>query len=357
MTIKTNFQSSAYFLITLVLCVWILHVGSSVILPLIFASIFAIFLYPVDKKIIKLVKVRWISVVLSFFTIILPILIIGALFSYQLMNILESLPSIGNSLEKGVYSIARKVNDIIPIIDPKQLLSTEDQSFSEGPLGLLSQSIMSSTNLLLAIALTFIYTFFLLYYRRSFKNFIIYQFEKSARPDIRETLHSIKEMVQGYIGGLGLVVIILSILNTAGLWVIGVQYPLFWGSLAGFLAIIPYAGTLVGGLLPFIYTLATADHSWQPWAVVIYYLLIQQIEGNFITPKVVGDKVDINPLFAIISLIIFGSIMGVGGIVLALPLISIIKIILSNFDRTKPIAVLMSTDINSDPKIYKDLGK
>lgn len=76
-----------------------------------------------------------------------------------------------------------------------------------------------------------------------------------------------------------------------------------------------------------------------------YYLFIQQLEGNFITPKIVGDKVDINPLFAILALLFFGSFWGIAGVILALPLISIVKIILEHFDETKALSILMSSDI------------
>ena len=156
---------------------------------------------------------------------------------------------------------------------------------------------------------------------------------------------------------MALVVIILGVLNSIGLSFIGIEYAIFWGALAGLLSVIPYIGTLIGGALPFVFALSTAESSWQPYAVIGYYLFIQQVEGNLITPKIIGDKVDINPLFAIFSLVFFGSLWGVGGVVLALPLISIFKIILSQFDATKHISVLMSSDINNKKGIFKKLAK
>jgi predicted PurR-regulated permease PerM len=140
------------------------------------------------------------------------------------------------------------------------------------------------------------------------------------------------------------------------LWIIGVEYALFWGILAGFLAVIPYIGTLIGGILPFIYSLATADYSWQPGAVVVYYFIVQQIEGNIITPKIVGSDIDLNPLFSIFALIFFGSIWGIGGVILALPIMSIIRIVFDHIESTKALAMLMSSSISNHAQAFIDIA-
>ena len=189
------------------------------------------------------------------------------------------------------------------------------------------------------------------------ENFVVYQFEKRARLDIKDTLIKIKETVQSYIGGLGIVTLLLTVLNSLGLWIIGIDYPIFWGALSGLLCVVPYVGSFLGGLLPFLYALTTADQSWQPVALVLYYGAVQQIEGNFITPNIVGDKVDINPMFAILSLIFFGSFWGIGGMLLALPMVSIIRIILSQFDSTKAVALLMSASIHQNADEFRRIAE
>jgi len=272
---------------------------------------------------------------------------------------MESLPSISKGVQGGLDKIINKANEILPFLnlEKEQVLSGDASKNLEGPLRFISQGLLSTTEILAAFGFTIIYSFFLLFYRESIKNFIIFQFEKSARSDIKETLSKIKETIQSYIGGLGLVVVILSVLNSIGLSLIGIDHAIFWGVLAGILAIIPYIGTMLGGFLPFIYALSTAEASWQPYAVVVYYMVIQQVEGNFITPKIVGDKVDINPLFAILSIVFFASFWGVAGIILALPIISIAKIILSNFENTLPYAVLMSSDVSNKKGHFKKIAK
>lgn len=348
MFINTSFRDVAYFLIIIIGSVFILYIGSSIILPFIFALIFATFLYPINKKIQTFIKVDWISITLSFLSVLIPLVLILMIFAFQLMEIVDSFASIGDSLKQGAEKVVDWIRNIFPFfkLNPNNFIKTIIGSSIDGPLNVVSQGLMSSTTILASIFLTFIYTFLLLLYRKSIKNFIIFQFEKQFRSDLRKTISIIKATIQSYIGGLFIIIAFLSIVNSIGLAIIGVDYPIFWGTMAGFLAIIPYIGTGIGSLLPFLYSLSMSDNYWEPVAIVLFFAVVQALEGNLITPKIVGDKVNINPLFAILSLMFFGSLWGIGGIVLALPIISILRIILAQFDATLPLAVLMSSDLS-----------
>lgn len=353
---QSSLQNIAYTIIIIIGVGFLLHIGSSLILPMIYALFISVFLLPIDRKIRKLVKVRWLSILLSFISVAAPIFLITFIFSMQFIDIVDQLPSVSNSLKDGFTHVISRVDQAFPLlqINEKTVLNDTINSILDGPMNFLGTSLMSTTEILVSILITIIYIFFFLLYRRSFRKFIIHQFSRSNRPEIKSTISEIKDTIQSYVGGLGLVILILTVLNTLGLWIIGVNYPLFWGALAGLLAVIPYLGTGLGGLLPFLYSLATYDYSWQPVAVLIYYTIIQQIEGNIITPKIVGDKVDINPLFAIVSLLFFGMFWGVPGVILALPIISITRIVLSHFESTESLATIMSTNIATSYRDFED---
>jgi len=356
---KPTVQTVSHWLITLLCAGYLLYIGASLILPLLYGTLLAIFLYPIDKKVLRLVKYKPLSITISFLSVIIPLGSVGTLFTMQLMNIMSSLPSIEKNLKLGIDKALQKVEDIFPAFDisRKQLIEETMSSDLEGPVTMITQGVVNTTSILIATALTFLYAFFILYYRKSFRNFIVYQFKRRFRSDIKGALSQIKKTTQAYIGGLGLVIIILSVLNSIGLLIIGVEYAVFWGSLAGLLAVIPYIGTMLGGILPALYSLATSSSPYEPILVIIFYAVVQQVEGNLITPKVIGDKVDINPLFAIIAIFLFGSLWGVGGVVLALPVISIIRIVLEQFESTKPLALLLSSDIDSNSDQFQELAE
>jgi len=269
---------------------------------------------------------------------------------------IENLPSIAEQLENGISRLMGSIESINPFnFKARDVINDNLDGFAMGPIQQIGSGLIFSTEILLGIGLTFLYTYFFLYYKESFKNFIIYQFQKNNRDDIRDTLLDIKKTVQGYVTGIGLVIVILTVVNSVGLYVIGIKYAIFWGALGGILAVIPYIGSILGGLLPFLYSLPTTDTTWQPIAVLVFYIVVQQIEGNFITPNVIGNKVNINPLVAILSLIFFGTFWGIGGVILSLPLISVVRIILEQFDETKAIAMLLSADIQKNKHKFKTL--
>ncbi|NND79000.1 MAG: AI-2E family transporter, partial [Maribacter sp.] len=223
------------------------------------------------------------------------------------------------------------------------------------PLTFIGKSIESTTIVLANIILIIVITFFLLLYRTAFKNFFLTQFSPGeSRESMNSLFNKIQHITQHYLLGLGLVIIILGTLTGLGLWIIGVQYAFFWGFLAAFLGIIPYIGTTIGGFLPFLFVLATATSFWQPLAVVLLYAGIQQIEGNFITPNIMGSSIKINPLVAILGLLAGGIVWGIAGMILALPMIAVIKEILRNFDSLAPISYLMESNLSGNTGIFHE---
>lgn len=355
---KNQIQQTAYAVISIIGIGYLASIGSAFLHPIIFSVLFALFLNPIVKKIKSKLKIEWLSILAAFFTILLPIIAVLTLFSFQLIDIIEGLPSIAENFKKGINVAINKVLSVLPYetADSKSLIKDNLSTIVSRPISAIGEGLVSSTNLVFAIAIIFIYTFFMLYYRESFKQFIIHRYDRSRRTDVKEIINEIKDTVQSYVSGLGIVIIVLAVLNSIGLYFIGVNYAIFWGTMAGLLAVIPFIGSGLGGALPFFYSLATADYTLQPLLIVIYYIIIQQIEGNFITPKIVGNKVNINPFFAILALVFFGSFWGISGVILALPLISIIRIILGHFDNTKSFAILMSADVYSKSNKFRPLA-
>ena len=140
-----------------------------------------------------------------------------------------------------------------------------------------------------------------------------------------------------------IVMVILAILNGLSLYLIGVKYAFTWGVIIGALAIIPYAGTFIGLLLPLTYSFISSTDYRQPLAIFICYLVIQQIEGNLLTPKIVGDKLKVNPFIIIIMILVFGKIWGLDGVIICLPLVGVAKSIMEEYEGSQIIAKLISS--------------
>lgn len=344
---KFSLQNIFYLLITLGLFIMGLVLAKDVLAPLMFAVLFSLALTPLCNRLEKLGVRKTFSIMLVFLIITIVLTSLILLFSVTFANIYNELPAIRVKIDTGLNSIEQNINDITGFTDEKiQSEIKENQSRFLSPLwkfieGSISASFMTIGNIFLAA----LYTFLLLYYRKGIRKVLFRRLDKEQKKDRSELITELLDVIKAYASSMLIVMTILSIINSIGLWIIGIDYPIFWGVLAGILVIIPYIGTTLGGLLPFLYALATTDTIWQPAAVVIMYFTVQQIEGNLITPNIVGNKIHVNALTIILAMIFGGLVWGLTGLILALPIVAALRTILVRYESTKNIGLLMSGDL------------
>lgn len=343
-----------YFLATAALIVAVLIMGASVFKPLAFGVFFALAIAPLTNWIYKKINLWSVSIVCAFLIVFIPLTGLFVGLGYQLVTIAEEMPNVQQEFGAKYQDWLNRINGVLP---EEATISQEDvfqgiKNLIQQPLNYLSSAASVSVALLGGVGLTILFCFFWLYYRIGFHNFILQQTNESNRDRLQEALSEIQEVSKGYIMGLFIVMLILGALNTVAFYFIGVKYAFFWGFLAGVLAVVPYVGSFLGGLFPFLYTLLTSDYSLQPVLVVAAALVIQAIEGNFVTPFIVGDKVNVNPFFAILALLFGSLIWGIAGMILAMPAIGIFSSICNYVPRLKPIGHILSTDLRGNGKAF-----
>lgn len=348
---KTSFSivKLSAFLISIIGFFFILVQAQFILTPLVFAVFISLLLMPVHRWVNQWLNKPVLSSALVVSFLVVVILGMVTLFSFQIIEVFQDIPAISGKLKAGFNQLVDWAHQQFGFTKSQGLdwLRSNISKVLDAPLKFFGQGLSSSTQFVLDAFITFITVFFILAYRSIIKNLILLQFAKKSRKTGRELLHKIQKAVTQYLSGLLIVIGILAILNSLGLWIIGVGYPIFFGVLAALLVIIPYFGTTIGGIIPFLYSLATFTEWWQPVAVVGMYATIQQIEGNLVTPNIVGSSVKINFLVAFIALIVGGTIWGLSGIILSLPVIAIVKIFCDYIDVLKPLGLLMSNDIFS----------
>ncbi len=353
---KSKLQRIAYSLAIITLGYLVLKHGQFILSPLTFALIISVMLAPVSDFFERLVKFKIPAILLTLLSVTLVFAAIITLFSIQLTNIISELPQITEKVTEGIEQIINWVNKNLDI--DQEEVDERISSILSGSTDYIQKGITISSTFIFNLLYTLLLVFFLLWYKNSFHSFLLIQSKKEKREIFKEMLLKISKTLQRYLYGLLGVVAILSVLNSIGLLIIGIDYAIFWGVMAAFLAVIPYIGTALGGTLPFLYAIITTDTVWQPVAVLGMYMVIQQIEGNIITPKVVGGSVSLNPLIALLALLLGGYIWGLTGIILAIPIVAVIKIFLEHSDRTKAIAALMSKKVQKqDSEFWENLDE
>ena len=330
-----------------VLTIYVLIKGKIILVPLGFAVILFLILMPLHQRWLALLKNRFVGVICTLLTILIPIVSVIVFFSLQIAEVVQNLSSIGDDLQTGLAQVVKWVseNKLLRNFDFATWVQDNLSTILEQPLSLLKFGISESTQTLSSFILTFIYLLFFLLYQNGIKKGILLIIENSTT-DWRQILGEIRRMIEKYLRGMIIVMGILAILNSLGLWLIGVDYPVFWGVLASLLALIPYLGTLLGGGLPLLYSIAVSETWWQPLLIFLLFASVQFIEGNFITPKIVGDQVSLNPLTAIVALIIGASIWGLSGVVLAIPMAAVVRIVSRHFENLRPLAYIMGPEMS-----------
>ncbi len=342
-----SLQRLAHFLVIVCILFAVLILAKGILIPIAFAMLFTLMLKPIADWYERWLPGRVLPTFLTLLTFIIPVLGILFFFWWQSIGVFQAFSGVGDKLKEGFDITFRWVNDQFRFTHQSsdQWLRDHIEPLMSAPLGFVGEGLTSTSAIIGNTALCFVYTFFLLLYRTGIKKFFLIQFGNKTRDEAQRILRDTQRVTQGYLFGLLIVISILGVSGSIGLWIIGIDYPLFWGGLAMVLALIPYVGTFLGGFLPFLYAFATSDSIWTPIAVAGLYIGIQFIDNNFITPNVVGSSVKINPFAAILTLIIGGAVWGVAGLILAIPVIAIMKKIFEQISFLKPVSVMLSSDL------------
>ncbi|QDU87469.1 AI-2 transport protein TqsA [Pirellulimonas nuda] len=152
----------------------------------------------------------------------------------------------------------------------------------------------------------------------------------------------VQSRIASYLGMITLINIGLGIVVGLGLWWVGMPNPVLWGVLAGVLNFIPVAGLLIGVVLTLVVGLAELPTIGQALAAPSIYLLANGIEANFITPAVLGRSISLNPVVILLAVFFWGWIWGMGGVLLAVPMLIVAKIVCESNESLKPYAVFLS---------------
>lgn len=352
-TNRLSIQRIAHFLLAITLFFYIVWAAQDILIPLGFAILLAFMLQPFVVFWQKRGLNRVLAIAVTF--VMMMCVIIGAVFLLftQMASIVAHAENIRISTDElsGLYLWIEETFHF-PREKSQAWLKQNVMAMGDDISAYFGMLLSSSTAFIANFIVVLTYCFLILLYRTAFKNYILSQFYRDRKEDALQVMRQIQEIAQKYLYGLGLVIVILGTLNTLGLWAIGLEYSYFWGFFAAFMTIIPYIGTFIGAILPIIYSIITSSGGWQPFLVVIMFLAVQQIEGNFITPKVVGSSVKINPLAALLAMFIGWSLWGVSGVIMALPFVAIFKVICDNITFLNPIGKLLSSDIHYHEQIF-----
>ncbi|MDR3503661.1 MAG: AI-2E family transporter [Legionella sp.] len=332
-----------YTLGSILLTGYLLVNSTSLFNPLLAAFIVALVLRPFAKKLEYIKVPRLGSTFISLMLFILVFFGLAIFFSSQLRNIDFEMRSISGTFNGVPGKIQNWLTDLLGISLEQQISLLKDalNALLKNSVSFVNSTLHATTNFITSFVIFIISLFFILYYRSFLVSFLYKIVKSQDHAKLSKILNMIQTVVSSYVLGVLLVILIVATLNILGLYALGIANALFFGVMAAVLTLIPYIGILLGALLPIVFALVTKNSFWYPLGVLLVFMLVQFIEGNFLTPNIVGRQVSINPFAAILGLIIGGLLLGFTGIMFALPVLAILKVICDNITALKPIGYLI----------------
>ncbi len=331
--------------------------GRPVLLPLAVSILLTFLLLPISQKLENWKVPRGLAIVISM--IVAAAFFAGIIyFLYsQVQMFVDDWPQLSKQLSAKIDSLYNFIDLKFGYSEYKQKNWINERVTSAGQsAGQIALGLFNATGSFIAtVALLPIFIFFLTYYREKYKHFIHLVFKDKRADHSLAILKKITTVSQSYLKGLFLVVIILSVLNSAGFLILGLRHAILFGVLLALLNIIPYIGVLIGSILPIMMALITEDSFTIAVGVAGVAIFVQFLENNFITPNVVGGSVSINPFTAILALVTSAMIWGVVGMIIALPFVGMMKVVFDNIEQLKPLGYLIGeeTSFSSNTKFAR----
>ncbi len=318
--------ASAVFLVVL----WFL---GDVILPFVLGGAIAYFLDPVADRLERLgtsraVAVTIITLVALLVFVVMALLVIPTLV-HQAVTLFDTAPQFFNRFQQGLTERFPSLVDADSTL--RQSLTAVGETIRDRG-GQLLESVLSSAASLINVVLLFVIVpvvaFYLLYDWDRMIASIDEMLPRDHAPVIRKLAGDIDDMLASFIRGMGTVCLILGTYYAVALMLVGLQFGLVIGAVAGLITFIPYVGAVVGGALAIGLALFQFWGDWVSVGLVAGIFVLGQVaEGNFLTPKLVGGSVGLHPVWLIFALSVFGALFGFVGMLVAVPVAAAIGVI------------------------------
>lgn len=316
----------------------ILIFAKSFLIPLAYSFLIALVLYPVTAYLER----KKFGILLS---IIIPLLLVCVVFGgllalliYETVILSGNWPLLQEKLNLVFNDLQRELESEFGWSSSAQLAwATESlQKLTQNVGTIIQETFRLTFEAIFNLIIIPIYVSLILAYRRKLIQFVSDLTPEKYRSKVPGVIQETVSMYSKFIRGMVLVYITVGVLNTIGLFFLGVEKAIVFGMVTAFMTIIPYFGIIISALLPISISWLNTGQIWQPLGVIGVFSVVQYLEANLIFPYVVGKQVNINTFAAILAIFIGSLIWGVAGMILFLPFVAMFRIFADHFPELKP---------------------
>jgi len=340
---KVSLKHVNNFLLCGILICVVLYFAQKVLIPVTFAVFFAMLFTSLSNKLEKHGLKRIWTTIISLLILVIVIFGIGLLVYMQSKKLAEEFPVIEKKSQAFLRQAQEYITDKLDIPQEKQdeMIDKQVKSVSDSLQSILKGVFASIAGMLGSSVIVLIFTFLFLYQREKYESFFIQLCTDTEPDEAKKLIHKVSKVAQHYLTGRALSILIFTVLFTIGFLIIGLKNAFLLAFIAALLTIVPYIGSIIGGLFPFAVALVTEDSTNVALGALIVVLIIQGIDNYFIEPYIIGGEVNISGFFTILILFVGGILWGVAGMILFLPMLGVAKIIFDEVPSLKPYGFLI----------------
>jgi predicted PurR-regulated permease PerM len=331
--------------------VTVLSYGQSLFVLLFVSGIFSFLLLPLCRKLEAWRFPLWSAAAISCLLLLVAFLGTVSFMGWQYAHFGKAIPTLQQALLARMDAIQQFVEARFNLSQSRQ---TEWLDQELGKLatsaGAMLMTVFSATGAALATAVVVpIVTFFLLLLKGRFREFFN-RLHIGHDGSVLRVVENISMLSRSWLRGVMIVILCVAVLDSIGFLALGLEYAVLLGITAALLNVIPYVGPWLGAVVPVLIALVTKDSAFYALGVVGVIAVTQFLDNNFITPKVVGSSVSLNPLASMLALIAWGMLWGLMGLILAIPITGMIKLVFDEIPTLKPWGFLLGEEPSAPRK-------
>jgi predicted PurR-regulated permease PerM len=336
----------------------LLSYGKPFLVPILIAAFLSMLLVPLCLQLERKLP-RGLAVVISVLALLSVVAVIVYIVSTQVSNIAGNAEQIERNISAKVQKVQEFVTRSLGIPQQKQQqVIQQQQQASTGKISsVISGFFTSLGGLLTNFIVVLVYVFLFLYFRDHFSQFLLKIVPPKDKTNARTIVHDAQRVAQKYLTGLAIMIACLWVMYGIGFSIIGVKNALFYAVLCGLLEIVPFVGNLTGVSITVIMSLAQGGNLKLVVAILITYGIVQFLQTYILEPLVVGRGISIHPVFTIMGIVGGEVLWGIPGMVLALPIMGVIKIICDHIEPLKPYGFLIGEERSREPQVIRKIKR
>lgn len=325
----------------------LLYFGSTLFIPICYGLLIAMVLYPVCKWLERHRWPRSLAITAGLLIVSIIFSIIISLLFIEINVLRQEIPQLLTKANPSLLQLQHWMESAFGVS-----IASQNEWWQQllhnlsGNASTIVQSIIAATaGGLFTLFLVPVYAALFLYNRETFVQFLVKLTGGSHRQQLQVILAATINTYFHFIKGMIQVYLIVGVLNSIGLFALGIPHAILFGMLTAIMTIIPYVGIFISALLPISIAWITKDSIWYPLGVVAVFTFVQYLEANIIFPKVVATQLKVSTWATLVAIVAGGIIWGVSGMILFIPFIGILKIVSEHIPEWGALNILLGRTV------------